>query len=130
MMTIRKTEDDFITEGWHKLDPKLIENEPPKIKWGLKYQKWSDAKKIKYLENMACTMNHAAFLVQKERDELNVLCGQKEQMLITMSKNLDGNNGMIQHQITLLNEERQTWNKAASEMKARIRELEASAKDK
>ncbi len=116
--------NDWVGEGWHKLDPDLLLDKAPKIAWGDRYKMWPDVKKIKYLEELASSMNHAAFLVQNERDELNVLCARKEKMLNTLSQNLEGNNGMIQQQITLLNEERQTWNKAAAEMKAKIRELE------
>ena len=116
--------NDWVGEGWHRLDPDIIQDKPPKIAWGDRYKMWPDAKKIKYLEELASSMNHAAFLIQNERDELNVLCERKEKMLNTLSQNLDGNNGMIQQQMTLLNEERQLWNKAAAEMKAKIRELE------
>lgn len=119
-----KTENDFIGDGWHRLDPDLTKGKPPKINWGERYKTWPNDKKIKYLEELAASMNHAAFLIQNERDELNTLCGQKEEMLNTLSQNLEGNNGMIQQQIMLLNEERQTWNKAAVEMKVNIRQLE------
>ena len=123
-------EADFVAEGWHKLDPKLTADKPPKIAWGDRYKMWPDAKKIKYLEEFASSMNHAAYLIQSERDELNVLCEKKEKMIIAMSSNLDGNNGMIQQQIMSLNEERQLWNKAAADMKKRIRELESTIEDK
>ena len=122
--------NDMISEGWHKLDPELVKHKPPTISWGDKYKMWDDTKKIKYLEKLASSMNHAAFLIQNERDELNVLCENKEKMIIAMSSNLDGNNGMIQHQMMKLNEERQLWNKSAAEMKAKIRELESEVKDK
>ena len=121
---------DFVMEGLHRLDPDIVVDKAPKIAWGHRYKMWSDARKLKYLENLASSMNHAAFLIQNERDELNVLCEKKEAMLMTMASNLDGNNGMIQHQMTLLNEERQLWNKAASDMKKRIRELESEIEDK
>ena len=42
-------EADFVAEGWHKLDPKLTADKPPKIAWGDRYKMWPDAKKIKYL---------------------------------------------------------------------------------
>lgn len=116
--------NDWVGKGFHRLDPDIIQDKPPKINWGDRYNMWSDVKKIKYLEKLAATMNHAAFLIQNERDELNVLCERKEKMLNTLSQNLEGNNGMIQQQMMLLNEERQLWNKAASEMKAKIRKLE------
>ncbi len=122
--------NDFVSKGWHRLDPALTKNKAPKIQWGDRYKMWPDVKKIKYLEELSSSMNHAAFLIQEERNELNVLCEKKEQMINAMSQNLDGNNGMIQQQIMLLNEERQNWNKAASEMKAKIRELESVIADK
>ena len=122
--------NDYIGEGWHKLDPELTKDKAPIIAWGDRYNMWDDTRKIKYLEKLASSMNHAAFLIQNERDELNVLCENKEKMIIAMASNLDGNNGMIQQQMMKLNEERQLWNKSAADMKARIRELESEIGDK
>ncbi len=121
---------DFVMEGLHRLDPSIVVKKAPKIAWGDRYKMWPDVRKIKYLDDLACTMNHAAYLIQLERDELNVLCEKKEKMIIAMSSNLEGNNGMIQQQMMKLNEERQLWNKAAADMKAKIRELESEIEDK
>lgn len=117
-------DNDWIGEGWHKLDPKIVIEKAPKIQWGERYKRWSDKKKIKYLEDMACSMNHAAYLIQLERDELNELCAKKEQNLMTMSHNMGQNNDMTQTLVMQMNEERHQWNAAAEEMKSRLRELE------
>ena len=121
---------DFVMEGLHRLDPDIVEKKAPKIAWGDRYKMWTDVRKLKYCEDLACTMNHAAFLIQNERNDLLDLCEKKEKMIIAMSSNLEGNNGMIQQQLMSLNEERQLWNKAAADMKKKIRELESEIEDK
>ena len=51
---------DEIAEGFYKLDEDLIAKDPPKVKWCRLFQKFSDSEKIKYLEELEITMNHAA----------------------------------------------------------------------
>jgi len=114
----------LIAAGFHKLDPELMVDRPPKIKWGLVYQASSDEQKITYLEKLAAAMNHAAHLIQSERDKLSVLCVKKEEQIKSLKKALDQNNDMIQSEITRMNSERQDYNKAAAEANAKIRELE------
>jgi hypothetical protein len=110
-------QDDFIAQGFHKLDDNLIEKKPPKIQWGQKYQQFTDKEKIKYLENIASTMNHAAHLIQTERDELGKLCELKEEQLINMKSAMSQNMEMLQTEITKINEERQLFNAAYKELK-------------
>ena len=118
--------DDLIVEGFAKLDDKFIEKRPPKIAWGEKYKQWSDAEKIEYLEKLAASMNHAAFLVQGERNELGKLCELKEKQLISMNAAVRQNNAMLQHEVTLMNEQRQGYNAEVSRLNRLIRELKAN----
>ena len=75
-------ENDLITAGFEKLDPKLLPKQPPKINWGMLYKQKSDAEKIRYLEKLASAMNHAASLIQDERNELGRLCELTEAQLM------------------------------------------------
>lgn len=114
-------QDDFVAQGFHKLDKNLIDRRPPKIQWGQKYQKFSDKEKIKYLEKLASTMNHAAHLVQNERNELGNLCELKEKQLESMKIAMEQNLEMLQKEITKINEERQMFNAAYKELKDQLK---------
>jgi len=112
-----KLEKDLIKKGFHKLDSKLISATPPKIKWGKIYQALDDKDKIAYLEKMASTMNHAAFLIQEERNELGELCQLKEEQLEKMSEAMVQNDTMLHGKITKMNEERRKFNESKSGLK-------------
>ncbi len=119
-----KDNQDFLGKGFLRLDDNLVVAKAPKIAWGDGYNMMTDAKKIKYLEKLASTMNHAAYLVQSERDDLIKLYDEKELKIRTMSESLDANNNMIQQQITKMNEQKQLFLKSIAELKATIREYE------
>lgn len=119
-----RDESDMIAEGFHRLDPALIADRPPKIKWGDKYRNWSPDQKIAYLEKGFAAMNHAAYLVSGERDQLNELCERKEAQIAAMKTALDQNNVMIQDEITKMNAERQQYNQTIAGLNAKIRALD------
>ena len=122
-------EPNMIAEGFHKLDEGLVKNNAPKIKWGLRFHHMPDGRKIDYLKGLASAMNHAAFIIQGERNQLLEICKKQEVQIGVIQKGLDANNEMVQQQMTSLNAERQSFNKSAAAMKARIRELERGALD-
>lgn len=117
-------EADFLGKGFHRLDDHLIPKRPPKIKWGPIYLSKTDAEKVAYLEKLAAAMNHAAHLIQGERDQLGGLCEKKEEQIASMKTALDQNNAMIQSQITKMNAEKQELLNAIITKNNRIRELE------
>ena len=41
--------EDLTSQGFHKLDEKLIDRRPPKIQWGKLYLQSTDKDKIEYL---------------------------------------------------------------------------------
>lgn len=116
-------DSDFIGEGFHKIDERLLVNRPPKIQWGKRYEAWPIERQLDYTQKLAASMNHAAHLIQLQRDELNTLCGLKEQQLEKMTKALDANNNMIQQQMTEMNEHKQAANKHAAAQNKLIKEL-------
>ncbi len=117
------SQDDFVGAGFHQLDENLVQPNAPKISWGKVYLGKPVAWKLTYLERLASTMNHAAFLIKVERDQLNELCIAKETQIVTMKMALDQNNRMIQDQITKMNTERQKYNAAIAELNADLSEL-------
>ncbi len=119
-----KLNDDFVTKGFKRLPVKLINPNPPKIQWGKDYQNWNKASKIRYLEKLAATMNHAADLIQTERNKLMELLVQKEKQVEVMKKGLDQNNEMIQGQITDSNAKVQEASRKIILLNRKVRELE------
>lgn len=122
----QKDEPDLIAEGFHKLDQAAVLRNPPKIKWGQTYRGWPDARKISYLEAFGSSMNHAAYLLQKERNELDRLCALKEKQITQMSQAIEANNVMLQSEVTKMNAERQGFNSAVTKLNQKIRDLKRS----
>lgn len=117
-------QDDLLAEGFEKIDQSLVLRNPPKIKWGKEYQEKSSDDKIRYLEKLASAMNHAAFLIQGERDELNRLMILKEAQLLQMADSVNKNNAMLQQEVTKMNTDRQSFNDAVKKLNQRIKALE------
>ena len=97
---------------------------PPKIKWGEDFLAWDDAKKIAYLTKFGEAMNHAADVIQKERDKLSKLVKVKEAQLDQMQLMIDDNNRMLQSEVTQMNAYKQQVNATVTKLNARIKELE------
>jgi len=115
-------QDNYVGAGFHRLGKGLVHKKAPKIKWGIEYVAWPPERKISYLEKLAASMNHAAFLIQNERNDIMELLIKKEQQIVSMKKALGQNNTMIQEQITAMNAERQKYNAAIVALKAELRE--------
>jgi len=60
--------------------PAMAKNQP-KIAWGEEYQSWPIEKRLHYAERLAASMNNAADVMQKERNELLELCKRQEAQL-------------------------------------------------
>ena len=129
---VKNIESDFIGKGFKKLDSELIDHNPPKIKWGKIYQGkqkdpqrskpnkpylWNDKDRIAYLEKLAATMNHAADLIQTERNKLLEIYDKQEGKIEQMRLALEANTEMLQSEIAKMNAERQAWNKEGKSMK-------------
>lgn len=127
MSKYREQIEDFIAAGFHRLDNHILAVNAPKIQWGEIYKKWPDAHKVQHLEKLAATMNHAAALIQDERNKLNKLLEAKEKQIVSMKQALEQNNDMIQTQVTSLNAERQRFNASFAKVNAEVRELRRAA---
>ena len=121
-----RMEADFIGMGFKKLDSNLISEQPPKIKWGAKYLGWSKGQQVKYLEKLACTMNHAASLIQTERNALLKKMDVKEAQVVKLQESLNQNNAMLQSEVTKMNEMKQKFNEEYSKLKRELEECRSS----
>ena len=97
-----------VPEGFKKLEPvrgrRII---APKIKWGDEYKSWSMKDQLSYAERVASSMNEAADLLQKERNELAKLLTEKEHKLVSSIKEINDLKRVVEQQITTSNEEKQ-----------------------
>jgi flagellar motility protein MotE (MotC chaperone) len=111
-----------LPDGFTKLAPiKGQRKAPPPIRWGEEYQSWGERKKRQYAERVASAMNHAADLLQKERDERNKIIAHKEQQIKAAAKRHADLSDMIQRQITEHNAQTQQLNECIVELQKTIR---------
>ena len=109
--------EDLVAAGFLELGKNSVSAKPPKIRWGLLYKGFKDSEKIEYLEKLASSMNYAAFIIQKERDDLLDLCIKQEKKIIAMDMAMEANQDMVQAEITKVNAERQKFNDASTQLK-------------
>ena len=117
-------QDNLVSAGFERIKSKHFEKRPPKIHWGRLYKEMSTDKQIAYLEKLASTMNHAASLIQSERDYLGKLCEAKEAQLLKQDKMVKDSQAMLQHEVTKMNEQKQYYIAEMQKLKGRIKELE------
>lgn len=121
-------DQDLVVKGFHRLEDKLVDRKAPKLKFGSKWAKLTDREKLNYITPLAASMNHAAYLIQGERDQLNTLLEQKEEQLKKMGAAMEQNHMMLQQGVANLNEQRQHYHANVQELNGRIRELEQQVK--
>ena len=117
--------DDFVGAGFHRLPDNLIEQHPPEVKWGEKVRMMSAKGRERYLTRVAATMNHAAALLQRDKDTLNTVAIQMKEQLDAMASAMKGNNSMLAFEITRLNEDRQQMLKTIARQNAELRARDA-----
>jgi exonuclease VII small subunit len=114
-------EPDLVADppkGFKKLKPiNGMKPKPPNINWGFEFENWKTARQLRYLKKLACAMNHAADLLQQERDELNRILFKKEQIIKDIYKK-------YADQTDLLNAELSTFNKNKQELLERVQNLD------
>jgi hypothetical protein len=114
---------DFIGAGFAKLDDGLLEARPPRIDWGMLYKNKPIDQRLEFAERLAAAMNHAAALIQDERDKLGALCEKKEEQLVQMAAAIRANNAMLQQEVTRMNEQRQFYNSEMARLNAELKGL-------
>ena len=121
--------DDFMIDGFHKLDEKIVDERPPKIRWSDRFRERSIEDQAAYLEKLAHTMNHAAYLIQNERDQLNELCEKKELQLESLNEAIKQNNLMLQQEVARMNAQRQEYHLNIKRLNAEIRSLKMKVEE-
>lgn len=116
--------EDFVIEGVQELDETAIASRPPKIRYSDKFNALDAEVRAEYLGKLANTMNHAACLIQDERDKLNKLCELKEGQIQTLNEAMANNLMMLQSEVERMNQQRQDYHKNIKQLNAKIRNLQ------
>lgn len=93
----------------------------PQIKFGDDFYERSDAEKIAYLKQLASTMNHAADLMQKERNTLAAEVERQTSITKNAEYALTIQKGVVMNQLM-------SGNKQIQELSAQIQELQKQLK--
>lgn len=93
----------------------------PQIVWGEDFENFDSTNKIIYLKKLCSALNHAADLIQKERNELSEKCKAMAKDLESSGKMVDIRKDTLVKAITDHNAEKQ-------ELIKRIQELEVELK--
>lgn len=113
-------------EGFKKLeriDQFKEGNTCPKIRWGSEYNKQSLRWRMKYAEGVASAMNHAADLLQKERNELLRTCRDQNTALEALTRQLAEHTVQSTGLQTRANTKLQDANETIVEKQGEIRKL-------
>ena len=117
-------EPDELVDGFHRLHDHLLEARAPKLRLLPGWEKRTDEQKVQYMLKLAATMNHAAKLIQDERDMLVVLMEKKEQQLKRAAAAVRQNNEVLQSEVARMNEQRQQFQQRMTELTQKIEELQ------
>ena len=94
----------------------------PDIIWGEDFEAFDDKGKIRYLKKLASALNHAADLVQKERNEAYIKVKEMEQLVENAEKRAEIQKQITHNALTNFNAEKQ-------DLIRRIQELEVELKN-
>lgn len=85
-----------------KNESELVTNVPKfkMIKYGEEFEAWPDSRKINYLKKLASSMNHAADLMQQERNEIAEEIKVIKEQMDNAEKNLAIQKGIVLKVIT------------------------------
>jgi hypothetical protein len=115
----------FAPPGFAKLQPiNGMRCIAPKISWGGEYDAWPIEKRLRYAERLASAMNHAADLLQQERNKLLEIAQHHEVQLKAAIHRYNEASDLLQRQVTLHNAEEQKLHRTIVELQGRIRALE------
>lgn len=79
----------------------------PRIQWGEKYQEWTVEQRLEYAEELACSMNHAADVMQQERNQLLVDINHMQGNIAALQQRIEKQNMHLATTIAQHNQELQ-----------------------
>lgn len=112
-------------------DVKKVERVPTKkvhmIAWGEEYKSWPVERRLEFAEKLASSMNHAADLLQQERNELLKIARAQDEQLKANSKSFAGQGQLIHKELAAADAEKQTLYQEIVDLKQQIKNLQAEA---
>ena len=94
---------------------------PPKIKWGDEYLSWPIEKRLEHAEKLAAAMNHAADVLQQERNTLLDVCRQQESQLDLIKKVQTRDGATLHHELEIHNQEKQNLYQEIVKLKSKLK---------
>lgn len=91
------------------------------IKFGEEFEKWDDKHKIEYLKKLASSMNEAADLMQRERNQLAIKLQTAKDQLKNMESNLDIQKSIVFKSITDTNQAKEDYISQIQLLQARVK---------
>jgi len=93
----------------------------PNIAWGEEYNSWSVEKRLHRAERVAAAMNHAADVLQKERDALVETCKHQEAQLKNNTQQYTAQGELLHSRLGQENAEKQKLYEKILSLKAAIK---------
>jgi len=95
-------------EGMKKIirHPRM-QQRAPKINWGSTYNAWEVKKRLRYAEELANSMNHAADILQQERNKLLKICQAQENQLKQYGEKYEAQGGLMSRELADADKEKQ-----------------------
>jgi len=100
-----------------------MQSRAPEIRWGGDFESWDDTRKLKFAMRLASSMNHAADVMQQERNKLLVLCKQQ-------AAQIERHQDAYRAQGQLMNTELGQANVEKQELYKQIVQLQGALKEK
>jgi hypothetical protein len=76
-----------------------IRSNPPRISWGSEYLAWPVERRLRYAENLACSMNHAADVLQTSRNKVIEVCQQQQEMIQQLNSKLSAQGKLLHEEM-------------------------------
>lgn len=101
----------------------------PKIKWGSDYQSWPIEKRLNHAERLAAAMNHAADVLQSERNELLKLVAHQEAQLKQSAVKYLEQGDLIHRQLQKASDKRHEMSACITQLRTENRALKNRVKE-
>ena len=100
----------------------------PQIKFGDEFEQWDDSRKIRYLKELASSMNEAARLMQNERNSLAAELAEAKALVVNAEKALHIQKAVTMSQLGSGNEQVQILSKQIMDLQTRVKAQDVTIK--
>jgi hypothetical protein len=105
-------------------------NNAHQISWGDEYKSWPIERRLEYAEKLASSMNHAADILQKERDELIKVAVAAEAKLKSNIKSYVSQGELMHKELGAADAEKQVLYQEIVSLKSQVKDLTRRLADK